>query len=83
MMKADETLEHILQEVQISNFFLVIFTGLILLIALMVARALSLLSSAETLLIGLIVLICFVLYMIDFISAKKYRHVLRHVRQHK
>ncbi|MDE1762387.1 MAG: hypothetical protein KGH59_04270 [Candidatus Micrarchaeota archaeon] len=79
MAKADETLERILQEVQISNFFLVIFVGIMLLVFISIAGSLRLISMDETLLIGIVVLICFVIYLIDFLGAKKYRHVLRHV----
>ena len=73
-------MEHILQEVQIANFFLVIFVGLILLLALTAAANLGMISNAEALLIGIIVLVSFVLYMTDFIRAKKFRHVLKHVK---
>lgn len=76
-MKQDEILDGILREVEISNFFTVIFTGLILLILLIIAGNLGLLPSALITLIGVIVLISFLIYLVDFLKVKKFRRLYK------
>ncbi|MDE1850446.1 MAG: hypothetical protein KGH54_01470 [Candidatus Micrarchaeota archaeon] len=76
-MKQDEILDGILREVEISNFFTVIFTGLILLVILIIAGNLSLLPSTLVTLIGVVVLISFLIYLVDFLKVKKFRRLYR------
>ncbi|HVA83212.1 MAG TPA: hypothetical protein VNF06_03550 [Candidatus Aquilonibacter sp.] len=75
MAKQDEILDNILREVEISNFFSVIFTGLLLLVVLVIAGNLNLLPSTMTTLIGVVVLISFLIYLVDFVKVKKFRRL--------
>ncbi|MDE1846227.1 MAG: hypothetical protein KGH53_03035 [Candidatus Micrarchaeota archaeon] len=75
MAKQDEILENILREVEISNFFSVIFMGLLLLVILVVVANLNLVSSTMTSLVGVVVLISFLIYLVDFVKVKKFRRL--------
>ncbi|MDE1825903.1 MAG: hypothetical protein KGH61_03195 [Candidatus Micrarchaeota archaeon] len=76
-MKVEESLELILREVEISNFFLVIFTGLLLLTFVVALNAVRLIPSNVTIIIGLVVLISFLVYLIDFVRVGKHKRILR------
>lgn len=75
MAKQDEILESILREVEISNFFSVIFMGLLLLVVLVIASNLALLPQSLTSLLGVVVLISFLIYLVDFLKVKKFRRL--------
>ena len=76
-MKIEESLELILREVEMSNFFLVIFTGLLLLTFVVALSAVRLIPSDVTLIIGLVVLVSFIVYLIDFVRVGKHKRILR------
>ena len=67
----------ILREVEMSNFFLVIFTGLLLLVFVVALNAIRLIPSNVTIIIGLVVLISFLVYLIDFMRVGKHKRILR------
>ncbi|MDE1869654.1 MAG: hypothetical protein KGH71_01555 [Candidatus Micrarchaeota archaeon] len=75
MAKQEEILESILREVEISNFFSVIFTGLLLLVVLVISSNLALIPSSLTTLLGVVVLISFLIYLVDFVKVKKFRRL--------
>ncbi len=74
-MKSEELLENILREVEISNFFTVIFVGLILLVLLVALGTLNIIPSILVVLIGLVVLISFLIYLVDFVRVGKFRRL--------